>query len=169
MNKQLLLCASLCCAICLCAPAALRSQTTDWQALLPSFSVYTEYVFHPDSFSLQSENARTEEGRDTLIWVKKPVLDHYRIKAIVHFDSLPELRALTLQLGSAQGQADILQHTFYFDRYEGLPEGLTYFRDGHLLLLGLGDYPQDFSAYSGQLQLTDIWGNVSPTVSFTSY
>ncbi|MCC6463484.1 MAG: hypothetical protein IT260_23640 [Saprospiraceae bacterium] len=169
MNKQLLLCASLCCALGLCGPAALMSQTTDWQAVLPGFSLYTENVFHPDSFSLESENIRTEEGRDSLIWVKKPVLDHYRIKAIVRFDSLPELRSLTLQLGSAQGQADILQHTFHFDRYEGLPEGLSYFRDGNLLLLSLGDYPQAFNAYSGQLQLTDIWDNVSPTVSFTTY
>ena len=167
MNKQLILCLSLCGA--LCVPAALPGQTTDWQPLLPGFALYTEHVFYPDSFSLQSENARTEEGLDTLIWVKKPVLDHYRIKAIVRFDSLPELRALTLQLGSTPGQADILQHTFYFDRYEGLPEGLTYFRDGNLLLLGLGDYPQTPNAYSAQLQLTDIWGNVSPTVSFTTY
>ncbi len=45
---------------------------------------------------------------------------------------------IELQIGSSEDPSEVFEHTFVYDQTSGLPNGLSYFRSGVTINLGLG-------------------------------
>ena len=70
------------------------------------------------------------------------------------------LAYIKVKIGTSNGSADIMQHNFLFNVVGGLPNGLSFNREGNVIYLGLQNtYQAD--TYFYEVQLEDIYGNTT--------
>lgn len=76
-----------------------------------------------------------------------------------------DVAQLEIKLGTADGQNNLVSHTFDFDVTGGLPAGFTYSRTGNKVTLGTNDF-SDMSTYFGTVRLKNGSGTWSDEFKF---
>ena len=86
---------------------------------------------------------------------------------VVSLSDSSQIDKVEIELGSTEGQNDLINQNFDFDSNVGLPSGFSYFRIGNRVSLETGTIPA-FPTYFGRARLKLSNGQYTSYFSFTA-
>lgn len=103
------------------------------QETIPADSVHCS--LYSESIEIPDASARTEGRLAGSISASRVMKAVVLLRGKIPYEKIDKLE---ITLGTAPGKNDLLSCEFTLDSNTGLPAGLSFFRDGNLIILNLG-------------------------------
>lgn len=109
--------------------------------------------------------AQTNPVSDAYAKVDASTGANLRATFFIEVADTTDVSQLEIKLGTADGQSDLVSHTYDYDVTTGLPAGFSYSRTGNKVTLGTNDF-SDMSTYFGTVRLKNGSGTWSDEFKF---
>lgn len=114
-----------------------------------SLNVYMEFVGGSTNFS------------DTVIAPSQTL----KGTMIIEVSDTTNISKIHVKLGSTEGGNDFFSQIFNFDVTDSLPSGTTYFREGKVIYLGIGNYT-GLNHFFGEAKLENSAGTMGSAITY---
>lgn len=89
----------------------------------------------------------------------------YQVGMNLNLYDSTDIQSIEVKIGRTDGGTEFINHDFAFDVSGSLAGGMSYFRNGYSIQLGLGELAGVYSYYA-EVRIKHLNGSYSPSISF---